>query len=104
MPFLALEKMHRLHDGYRKAFTAGGRNLLLFQSDGQIHIIENFCPHAGARFDKGSIRNGKIFCPWHGMAFDVDTGRSDACGLILTKYAPAYEAQSVGIYVESESL
>ena len=56
MRFVALEKQHRMHDGYRRAVTCEGRNLLLFQHDGQIHIIDNTCPHAGASFEKGSIR------------------------------------------------
>lgn len=100
MRFLALEKMHRLHDGYRRTILIEGRNLLLFQHDGQIHIIDNHCPHAGAPLEKAAIRAGQLRCPWHGMAFDLVSGRAMTCGLELVKYSPAFERQNVGIFVE----
>lgn len=100
MRFLALEKLHRLHDGYRRAFTVEGRNLLLFQHEGHIHIIDNSCPHAGAMLDKASISGNELRCPWHGIAFDVHTGRAATCGLELVKYSPAYEQQSVGVFLD----
>lgn len=100
MRFLALEKQHRMHDGYRRAIALEGRNLLLFQHDGQIHIIDNACPHAGASLEKGSIRGNELCCPWHGIAFDIHSGDAATCGLKLVKYEPAYEQQSVGIVVE----
>ena len=33
MRFIALEKLHRMHDGYKRAVMVDGRNLLLFQCD-----------------------------------------------------------------------
>ncbi|HQQ63713.1 MAG TPA: Rieske (2Fe-2S) protein [Pseudomonadales bacterium] len=97
MRFIALEKLHRLHDGFRAAVSVEGRNLLLLQDDGQIHIIDNYCPHAGARLDRASIRGGEILCPWHGMAFRLDSGKGTTCGLELVKYNPVFEGQQVGI-------
>ncbi|HRF87791.1 MAG TPA: Rieske (2Fe-2S) protein [Pseudomonadales bacterium] len=100
MRFIALEKLHRMHDGYKRAVMVDGRNLLLFQCDDQIHIVDNICPHAGAALDRGSIRSGQLICPWHGIAFDVRTGQAATCGLQLVKYTPAFEQQSVGILVD----
>lgn len=98
--FMALEKLSRLHEGYRKAFIVEGRNLLLFQHDGHIHLILNECPHAGARLDRATLRGNAIVCPWHGMAFDLGSGHAASCGLTLVKYPVAYHAQDVGIYLE----
>lgn len=100
MRFVALEKQHRMHDGYRRAMTFEGRNLLLFQHDGQIHIIDNTCPHAGASFEKGSIRGDELRCPWHGIAFNIYSGEAVNCGLKLVKYAPVYEEQDIGIFID----
>jgi 3-phenylpropionate/trans-cinnamate dioxygenase ferredoxin subunit len=99
MRFIALEKLHRMHNGYRRAVMVEGRNLLLFQHDDQIHIIDNVCPHAGAPMEKASIWDGQLVCPWHGMAFDIKTGCAATCGLKLTKHQPAFEQQSVGILI-----
>lgn len=100
MRFVALEKVHQIHDGYRRVIALDGRNLLLLHHDNQIHIIENYCPHAGARFDNASIIGGRLRCPWHGMTFDISSGKAETCGLELIKYQPVYEQQSVGIIVE----
>ena len=102
MRFLALEKQHRMHDGYRRVIALEGRNLLLFQHNGQIHIIDNACPHAGANLDRGSIHGNELRCPWHGIAFNIQSGEAVTCGLKLVKYEPVYEQQSIGIFVESE--
>ncbi len=100
MRFFPLEKLHRLHDGYRRALVIEGRNLLLFQHDGQIHIIDNYCPHAGARLERASISGCELRCPWHGIAFDINTGQAASCGLALIKYPPVYREQSVGIELQ----
>jgi nitrite reductase/ring-hydroxylating ferredoxin subunit len=100
MRYIALEKKHRMHNGYRQNVKSEGLNLLLFQHDDQIHIINNVCPHAGASLEKGSIVGNEIFCPWHGIAFNIHSGESVACGLKLVKYEPVYERQSVGIFID----
>jgi 3-phenylpropionate/trans-cinnamate dioxygenase ferredoxin subunit len=100
MRFIALEKLHRLHDGFRVAISVEGRNLLLLQDEGQIHILDNYCPHAGARLERASVRDGDILCPWHGMAFNLLTGKGATCGLELVKYQPVFEGQQVGILLE----
>ncbi len=101
MRFLELEKLHRLHDGYRRAIMLEGRNLLLFQHDGQIHVIDNACPHAGASLARASITGSELRCPWHGIAFDIQSGKAaSSCGLALRKYSPVVERQSIGILVD----
>lgn len=100
MRFFALEKQHRLHNGYRRVVPVEGRNLLLFQHDDQIYIIDNACPHAGASLEKGSIWNGQLICPWHGIAFDIGSGIAASCGLQLVKYQPVFEGNSVGVVLE----
>tara|TARA_Y100001970_G_C14230857_1_gene858544 strand:- start:1837 stop:3159 length:1323 start_codon:yes stop_codon:yes gene_type:complete len=34
-----------------------------------VRCIKNICPHRGASFYGGSIRNGEITCPYHGARF-----------------------------------
>ncbi len=48
MPFIALEKLHLLYDGYRQAIRLGGKPFLLLQEEGRVSLIRNACPHAGA--------------------------------------------------------
>jgi nitrite reductase/ring-hydroxylating ferredoxin subunit len=46
-------------------------------NNGKEHFaVDRVCRHLGGPLDKGAInRDGCLVCPWHGAAYDVDTGR-----------------------------
>ncbi|MBG6289268.1 MULTISPECIES: Rieske (2Fe-2S) protein [Pseudomonas] len=60
----------------------GGRSLfhhengifLLFDIDGELHAIEDSCPHAGASLFSGRLDGPWLQCPAHGLRFDLATG------------------------------
>jgi phenylpropionate dioxygenase-like ring-hydroxylating dioxygenase large terminal subunit len=52
-----------------------GRRLVLWRgSDGQVHCLEDFCPHRGAPLSRGEINDGNLSCRYHGVTVD-GTGR-----------------------------
>lgn len=53
---------------------AGGRALLLVESEGRLHAVDAVCPHHAAWFADGRVEGGKIFCPRHMGAFELATG------------------------------
>jgi nitrite reductase (NADH) small subunit len=53
---------------------AGGKELALYNVNGEFHAIENFCPHKGAPLADGRLSDHIIECDWHGWRFDVRTG------------------------------
>jgi 3-phenylpropionate/trans-cinnamate dioxygenase ferredoxin subunit len=38
-------------------------------------VIEDACPHMGARLAKGHLDGSRLWCPKHGFCFDLDSGR-----------------------------
>jgi nitrite reductase/ring-hydroxylating ferredoxin subunit len=104
MAFIPLEKLHALHDGYRRTFRIAGQEWLLIQDEGRLVLIANRCPHMDAPLHKGTVNRGLIRCPVHGMEFDLHTGRAlgsaAACVAPLTFYPVVYESNMVGIDVE----
>ena len=47
------------------------RDLVVWrEADGAVHIWEDLCVHRGARLSKGSIRNDRVICPYHGWNYD----------------------------------
>jgi nitrite reductase/ring-hydroxylating ferredoxin subunit len=48
--------------------------IALANVDGQIHAIDNTCPHAGGPIGDGTVRGTSAVCPYHGWAFDLSTG------------------------------
>lgn len=84
-------------DGWRRIVTTDDGPIGVFAHDGVIYAYRNVCPHQGgpvcegrlvARVEEevgelGRLGPGRysdevmhIVCPWHGMEFDVATGRS----------------------------
>ena len=51
-----------------------GRELALYNVDGEFYAIENFCPHKGAPLADGRLCGHTIECDWHNWRFDLRTG------------------------------
>lgn len=102
MAFVPLEKLHQLHDGYRRCFRVERLSLILLQDQGQIHLIENRCPHMDAALERGSVSNGSIRCPMHGISFRLRDGaavNTPAHLPPLKTFVPAYEGNTIGIVI-----
>ena len=66
----------------------------VFNIDGELHALPNVCPHQFGPLCEGTVngttacsaatgwkfawvRQGEVVtCPWHGIEFDISTGRS----------------------------
>ncbi|NET52193.1 MAG: aromatic ring-hydroxylating dioxygenase subunit alpha, partial [Merismopedia sp. SIO2A8] len=42
--------------------------------DGQIHALENRCPHRGVELHRGKVQGVNLACAYHGWEFDGTTG------------------------------
>ena len=102
MPFLRLDKLINLYDGYRKTLKIDSFEVLLVQEDGEVFVVQSRCPHREYPLERGVISNGVITCPWHNMAFDLKTGnhRGGVCDR-LRIYEPVFQDNLVGIVVET---
>ncbi|MFN6462838.1 MAG: Rieske 2Fe-2S domain-containing protein [Nostoc sp. DedVER02] len=50
-----------------------GEDLVLWRSGDQALAWEDRCPHRGASFAQGWVKDNNLFCPYHGFAFN-DSG------------------------------
>ena len=78
--------------GKRKLVNVKGREIGIFNVNGEYFAVGNRCPHEGASLCKGRMvglvessepgsyqfsRRGELLrCPWHGWEFDLRTGKS----------------------------
>ncbi len=90
--FFKVAKFDDLTEGEGSVVRAGLKKLALFLKDGEIHCIQNFCPHAGAFLGLGDVTGCVVRCPRHSWGFDFTTG---AC---LTN--PRYEVKRYVTKVE----
>ena len=119
----ALEKRHvvatakEIAPGERKLIKVAGREIGIFNLNGEYFALRNVCPHKGAPVCKGRQRplivaagvndvayerEGEILkCPWHLWEFDIKTGRSmhdDKLG--VRAYTARREGDDVVIYLD----
>lgn len=68
-------RVEDLPDGSCKTVELpAGRELALFNVNGEFYATENFCPHKGAPLSQGNLCGHVIECELHGWQFDVRTG------------------------------
>jgi nitrite reductase (NADH) small subunit len=42
---------------------------------GEVWVLDDACPHAGASLSAGHLSDGCAVCPWHSWGFELATGQ-----------------------------
>ncbi len=58
------------------AVTVGGKEIALYEVEGDIFATDNLCTHGAARMSDGFLEGREIECPLHQGKFDVCTGKA----------------------------
>jgi nitrite reductase/ring-hydroxylating ferredoxin subunit len=85
-------KVAELPPGSRRLVTIRGREVVVFNVEGEYFALLDRCPHQGGSLSRGKLtglveagepgqvrysRRGEIIrCPWHGWEYDLRTGKS----------------------------
>ncbi|SEN37362.1 nitrite reductase (NADH) small subunit [bacterium A37T11] len=56
---------------------AGGKKLCVVRHVGKLYATSAECPHAGADLSAGWCESGRLICPYHRQAFNLENGRGD---------------------------
>ena len=56
--------------------TIGGREIALYDLDGEVFATSDVCTHAYARLSDGWFDREEIECPLHAGRFDVRSGKA----------------------------
>ena len=51
-----------------------GQTVCLLAEGGEVHAIDNRCPHMGFPLHRGSVADGILTCHWHHARFDLCSG------------------------------
>jgi len=76
MEFIKVADTSTLPAGKTMLVTAGGKEILLANVDGEFYAIANKCTHLGGSLAKGSLEGSIVTCARHGAQFDVRTGQA----------------------------
>jgi 3-phenylpropionate/trans-cinnamate dioxygenase ferredoxin subunit len=72
--FVEAARLDEVPAGKGIAITIAGKEVALFNVNGQIYAIDDTCPHAGASLGLGKLDGRIVTCRMHGMKIDVATG------------------------------
>lgn len=71
--------------GASRYVEVGNRALAVFRDgEGEVVVMDDACPHAGAPLSAGYVEEGCVHCVLHGWAFRLSDGRcpdNDAIGV-----------------------
>src|SRR5438270_123812 len=79
-----------------KEFSLEGKMICVANVGGVISAMDNVCIHRGGPLGTGVVMEGKVICPWHGWAYDTQTG--------AVAHNPAIKAQVFQIKVEGDDV
>ncbi len=60
--------------GTNRAFDIGGQSILIARTAHGVFAIDNQCSHALQPLEGGKMKAVHIFCPLHGVRFDLRDG------------------------------
>jgi nitrite reductase/ring-hydroxylating ferredoxin subunit len=98
LPVGTLEELKQ--KGYLSV-TAQGHDIVLFYHEGEVHALDNRCPHMGFPLSRGSTKDGILTCDWHHARFDIKTG---GCFDLWADDVPIFDVNVIdgNIFVHSE--
>jgi uroporphyrinogen-III synthase len=71
-----LGRIEQIPLGEGRAFEVAGEKIAVFRPrDGGLFATEAACPHRQGPLADGLVGGGKVYCPLHGFAFDLPSGR-----------------------------
>lgn len=63
------------------AIRVDGREIALYEVEGELYATDNLCTHGAARMSDGFLEGRFIECPLHQGRFDVCTGKAQCAPL-----------------------
>ena len=98
--FLKVARTNEIESGKARLVEVGGKQIALFNIDGQFFALDNTCTHRGGPLAEGEMSGHEVTCPWHGGTFDVRTG--EVVGPPPSQAVPRYNVRVFGSDIEVE--
>lgn len=93
--WLPVASVKELRRSRKKLVELEGHKIALFWANDNAYAFQNTCIHKKRHLSRGTLLAGRVVCPGHQWAFDLETGyesSQDAC-------QPTYPARVDGAYV-----
>ncbi|SRR5579863_521964 len=85
--FVETVALTRVAIGKSMVIRVGGKDVALFNVDGNIYATSDACAHAGASLGSGKLQGSMVTCRAHGFRYDVINGNClNIQGLRISTY------------------
>ena len=85
--FVEAARLEQVPPGKGTRVKVGGKDVALFNVDGNIYALSDACAHAGASLGSSKLRGQIVTCRGHGFRYDVTTGACiNISGLRVASY------------------
>jgi 3-phenylpropionate/trans-cinnamate dioxygenase ferredoxin subunit len=72
--FVKVAKADEIVSGQARLVDVKGKQIAVFNINGDFFAIDNMCTHEEASLAEGETSGHEVTCPMHGAKFDVRTG------------------------------
>ena len=72
--YVPVAERSELEDEGRTVVSENGKAIALFYHRGEIHAVDNRCPHMGFPLTRGTVEDGVLTCHWHHARFELEEG------------------------------
>ncbi|WP_437601195.1 Rieske (2Fe-2S) protein [Sorangium sp. So ce590] len=72
-----------------------GRRFACVLRGGEVHALDDRCPHQGYPLSEGALRGGVLTCAWHNWKFDLASGACAFGGEPVRRYATRIDGDRV---------
>ena len=72
-----------------------GRRFACVLRGGEVHALDDRCPHQGYPLSQGALRDGVLTCEWHNWKFELASGACTFGGEPVRRYATRIEGGRV---------
>lgn len=84
--FFEAAHVDQLPSGTGITVKVAGKDVAIFNVDGDVYAIDDTCAHAGASLGSGKLSGRIVTCRAHGLKYDVTTGQFTTGGFGVASY------------------
>lgn len=100
MARVKVASLAQLPPGSVLAAQVGEESYAVCNAEGEIHVLDGVCPHAGGPLGQGALHGTTLVCPWHAWEYDCRTGICEFNAEVqVAKFPAAIEGDDVLIDV-----
>ena len=94
-----------LPPGEKLGCKVGTKEVALFNVEGRVFAVEDYCPHFGAALSEvGHVKGCEVVCVLHGARFDLESGKvlADPAERDIASYETRVEGGRIFVALPAE--